>query len=319
MQAGLAGESPDLADIARQARDEGITRRRILHEVQAHLDLAPADARLGGVVVRHGCDGAVSVQDGGDDREGHTGEIPGGIEPACASPVDQGPEPPRACIDEHIRRVHVAMAEGTRDIGQGVRREPVEERAEPACVVLRERAARTEIIHPGAGIELRRLTEGPERERNLIRCPDRMDDRELAANRFPYRSVSRRMAGDAVERFGMRDPAKDGDGHGKNASRVVEGHQLRGLQAHRPDERGDGHLNRDRLDRRLGVEGDLDDNVAAGEDLARRAGPRRGEAGRRREPVPAGDRDELRVSDRADLIDHVCGDSDGSPESGSIS
>lgn len=159
MRAGLVRESSKLADVAPQALDEDVARWRIPHEVQAHLDLAPADPRLRGAIVRQGCDGAVPVQEERDDREGHTGEVPGGIEPARASPVDQDPEPPRTCIDEDIGGVHVAMAEGTRDIGQGVRREPVEERAEPACVVLREQAVRTEIIDPGAGIELRRLPE----------------------------------------------------------------------------------------------------------------------------------------------------------------
>lgn len=138
-----------------------------------------------------------------------------------------------------------------------------------------------------------------------------MDDRELPPDGLPRFAHGGGAGGDAIERFGIFDPAKDGDGHGEDCPRIIESDQLGSPRAHRPDDRDDGRVDRDRLDRWSGLEGDLDDDVAAGEDVARRAGPGGGQRRRRREPVPAGDRDELRVTDRAahaDLTDHLCRD-----------
>ena len=228
VEAGFAGEAPELADIAREALGEELIQRLVPHEVQAHLDLAPADARLGGVVVRQGRDAAVPVQDEGDEIERDGGKIPGGIDPARAGPVDQGTEPARAGIDEDV---------GRRGCGR------------TWSPPIRVNSLLTPI----------RLTP--------FRHLDGVHDRELAANRFPCRLVSRRLTGDAIERRTELDSAKNGKRHGEDAPGVVERDQLGSAHAQRPDERSDRDVDRDRLDRVGGVEGNLDDHVAAVEDV----------------------------------------------------
>ena len=84
--------------------------------VEPRLGLAPEDACLGRLVVRQRSNGAVAIQQPRHNGERHAGEIPHGIEPPGARPVDQEDTASLCTGEQDVRRVDVAMTEMKRDI-----------------------------------------------------------------------------------------------------------------------------------------------------------------------------------------------------------